>query len=81
MVLDLPFSQHTSHLKGFIGASQSEPHTNHSYEKIAVPMYVCMYVCMYVYTYVRSDMSSTCSSCIMRARVRISQFGKDRQHR
>ena len=31
-----------------IGASRSEPHTNHSYEKIAVPMYVCMYVCMYV---------------------------------
>ena len=21
--------------------SQSEPHTNHSYEKISVPMYVC----------------------------------------
>ena len=24
-------------------ASRSEPHTNHSYEKIALPMYVCMY--------------------------------------
>ena len=27
-----------------IGASLSEPHTNHCYEKIAVLMYVCMYV-------------------------------------
>ena len=27
-----------------IGVNRSEPHTNHSYEKIAVPMYVCMYV-------------------------------------
>ena len=27
-----------------IGASRSEPHTNHPYEKIAVPMYVCVYV-------------------------------------
>ena len=25
-----------------------EPHTNHTYEKIAVPMYVCMYVARYV---------------------------------
>ena len=33
---------------------QSEPHTNHSYEKITVPMYVCMYC-----DYVCSDMSST----------------------
>ena len=32
----------------FIGVSRSKPHTYHSYEKVAVPMYVCMYVCMYV---------------------------------
>ena len=31
-------------LLNIIGASRSEPHTNHSYKKIAVP--VCMYVCM-----------------------------------
>ena len=54
---------------------QCKPHTNHSYEKIAVPMYVCMYVYLYVCTC--SDTSSTCSSCTMR--VRISQFGEDRQ--
>ena len=38
-----------------IGASRSEPHTNHHYEKIAVLMYVPIYLCR--------DMSSTCS-CI-----------------
>ena len=32
---------------------QCKPHTNHSYEKIAVPMYVCMYVCMYVHVAIR----------------------------
>ena len=42
----------------FIGVSQSEPHTNHSYEKIAVPMYVC------------SVTSSTCS-CTYRKSVKI----------
>ena len=31
-----------------VGASRSEPHTNHVYKKVAVPMYVCMYVCIYV---------------------------------
>ena len=30
------------------GASRSEPHTYHSYDKIAVPVYVCMYVYVYV---------------------------------
>ena len=30
------------------GLDWGEPHTNYSYEKIAVPMYVCMYVCMFV---------------------------------
>ena len=53
-----------------------EPHTNHSYEKIAIAMYVCMYVCMYVY-YVCSDTSSTCLSCSMH--VHISLFCKDCQ--
>ena len=43
-----------------IGASLSEPHTNHCYEKIAVLMYVCMYVC--------SDSSST---CLQRMRIRL----------
>ena len=38
-------------LSYIIGASRSEPHTNHSYEKIAVPMYVCMYVCLFVCMY------------------------------
>ena len=28
----------------FIGTSQSEPHINHSYEKIAVLVYVCVYI-------------------------------------
>ena len=37
-----------------IGASQSKPHTYHSYEKIAVlRVYVCMYVCMCVYVAIR----------------------------
>ena len=40
------------------GASRSKPHINHSYEKIAVPVYVCMYVCMWG---VCSDTSSTWS--------------------
>ena len=31
-----------------IGASRSEPYINHTYEKIAVLMYVCMRVCMYM---------------------------------
>ena len=60
-----------------IGASRSEPQTNLSYDKIAVPMYVCMYVCMYVLymyvcLYVCSDTSSTCSSCTMRVRAHIT---------
>ena len=35
-----------------IGASQSEPHTNHDYvyEQIAVLIYTCVYVCTYVAT-------------------------------
>ena len=47
-------------VKNIIGTSRSEPHINHSYEKIAVLMYVCMYVCMTLY--VCSDMLSTCST-------------------
>ena len=35
-----------------IGASRSEPHINHAYEKMPVLMYVCMCVCIYVYMYV-----------------------------
>ena len=38
-----------------IGESQSEPHTNHSYEETAVPIYVCELAC--------SDTSSMCPSC------------------
>ena len=41
-----------------IGVSRSELHTNHSYEKITVLMYICMYVCELVC----SDTSSMCSS-------------------
>ena len=40
-----------------IGASQSGPHINHSYEKI------------YMYVHVCSDTSSTCSSCCMRCNL------------
>ena len=36
------------HVACIIGVSQSEPHINHLYEKIAVLMYVCMYVCVCV---------------------------------
>ena len=32
--------------RSIIGVSQSEPHINHAYEKIACT-YVCVYVCMY----------------------------------
>ena len=38
-----------------IGVSRSEPRINHSYEKIAVLMYVCIYVW--------PNTLSTCSSC------------------
>ena len=43
-------------MKRMIGASRREPHINHSYEKIAVLLYVC--VCVYVCP----NTSSTCSS-------------------
>ena len=60
-----------------IGASRSEPRSDHLYEKIAVATYV--YVCMYVCIYVCSDTSSTCSS--RRMHVCILQLSKDRQRR
>ena len=60
-----------------IGASRSEPHINHSYEKIAVHLYVCIYVCMYVRTYVRCMQRYVIHVVIAHARNRC---GKDRQH-
>ena len=36
------------HLPSIVGTSQSEPHINHLYEKIAVLMYVCVCVSQYV---------------------------------
>ena len=57
-----------------IGASRSEPHTNHSYEKIAVPMYVCLFVCMYVVAIRRPRVHHALCAC-----ARISQFGKNRR--
>ena len=43
-----------------IGASRSEPHTNHSYEKIAVPMYVCINLCARVHNRRESESILLC---------------------
>ena len=37
--------QHLKVRLRIIGASRSAPHTNHVYEKITLPMYVCIYLC------------------------------------
>ena len=43
-----PPSTNVIYFHFIIGVSRSEPHINHTYEKIAVLMYVTMYVCMHV---------------------------------
>ena len=60
-------SKATNMLGHLIGASQSEPHINHSYEKIAVLMYVYMYV-------------PICRPYAHHTRACANRYGKGRQH-
>ena len=50
LVIGVHLINHATHVPHLRSSSDyynwGEPHTNHVYEKIAVPMYVCMYVAL-----------------------------------
>ena len=62
-----------------IGASQfeSEPHINHTYEKITVLMYVCVCVCMWRYV-VHVLITHACGKGLFEAQADLEEIRKRR---
>ena len=72
----LPLAHARGVMLGIIGASRSEPHTNHSCEEIAVCMCVCVCVC--TKHYVIQMLITQLRMC--QALVCMKTVGKDHQH-